>query len=202
MTVEKKMGKRGSDLLFNIFGFGSFILILSVEIEAGGSQSTVSSVCFFLLFVYFLVFLWGRASKAQPLKVFAVRIAVLVGALLYYRFLTPEGILASHGVHFDPSSEAFRSPNLNNVKFWYEREGNTLSGPEIMGDRLYVDTAYRTHDGHLEVIVRSSYPDHGGDYLRIQIIDPPEGDRAFKVMPDSTMYEAVFYPPQGLKGAD
>jgi hypothetical protein len=50
------------------------------------------------------------------------------------------------------------------------------------------------------MIVRSDYPIYPNDYLRIQLIDPPKGDTAFKVMPDGTMYENVFYPPQGLQG--
>jgi len=195
------MKRRGLDSIFKWFGICSFILILCAALFSGGSRRTVAYVAVDLLLVYFLVILWRRFFRPRASMVFAARVVAIIAGLCYYRFFSAEGILASHGVHFDSDAVAYASPNLNSVQFWYERDGKTMTGPELTGDLLFVDRAYTTPDGHAEVIVRSRSPMFSTDYLRIQLIDPPAAGAAFKVMPDSTFYESVFYPPQGLQGS-
>jgi hypothetical protein len=198
-SVTCKGIERWSGYLFKWFAISSSILLLLGGLFSGGSRRTVSDVCLALLGVYILIVIWSRAFKPCPSSVFVARVVVIFCGLFYYRFLSVEGVLASHGVYFDPDTVAYSSPNLNNVKFWYQKGRKTLAGPEITGDLLYVDRAYLTTDGHLEVIVRSHV--YRLDYLRLQIVEPPEAGVAFKVMPDSPLYESVFYPPQGLTGS-
>ena len=93
-------------------------------------------------------------------------------------------ILASYGVHYDndPDSPPFASSALNSVRLWYKGPQGILPGPTLFGDMIWVEKPYRSEDGHWEFAVRSRvWPQSA---TRIQLLLPPEGQMAFRVLKD------------------
>jgi hypothetical protein len=130
---------------------------------------------------------------------FLALLLILIAAFLYHRYRTASGVLASYGVYFDDDATPFASPNLNEVKFWFDGAVGRLPGPEITGDRLYVERPYRSEDGHLEFAVQSDV--YRSQRVRIQLLMPPERDSAFRVVEVDIHSHRVRYTPQGLHGS-
>ena len=137
-----------------------------------------------------------RLSKRH--RLIAALLLALLAAFIYYRYYTARGVLARYGVHFDDDAAPFESPNLNEVLFSFEDSHHRLPGPSVVGDLLSVERPYRTADGHLEFAVQSETRRSGR--IRIQLLSPPEGDRAFHVVDADTSPLSVTYAPQKLQG--
>ena len=148
------------------------------------------------IFVLGLLFLVAaRIRKLSRRVVLPVLSCFVVGYLCFCRYGTAEGILAHYGVHYDndPDSPPFASSSLNAVRFWFDGPQGRLWGPTLDGDAIFVEKPYRTSDGHLEFVVRSRvYPDGP---TRIQVILPPEGKMAFRVVEVGRLV-ALVYPLQ------
>jgi hypothetical protein len=73
-----------------------------------------------------------------------------------------------------------------------------LDGPNMVGDNLFVKKPHPTNDGRMEFIVQTL----GGDErVRIEIISPPEGDQAFRILEVKGGVKSMDYPLQkGFKG--
>ena len=108
-----------------------------------------------------------------------------LGHLGYYRFGTAQGILTSYDVHYDndPDERPFASSALNSVRLWYDGPQGRLPGPKLFGDKIWVEKPYRSDDGHWEFTVRSRVSQSA---TRIQLLLPPNGEMAFRVIKEDS----------------
>jgi hypothetical protein len=115
-------------------------------------------------------------------------------SLGWYRFCTAKGVLHHYGVSYNDDAVKYESSSLNSVWFWFDGPHGKLDGPLITGDLLFVQKPYRTPDGHLEFAVQSRV--YRDARVRIQLIAPPLGEIAFRVIEPVSGKLSVHYPPQ------
>lgn len=144
-----------------------------------------------------LCFRLFRITRSRLLL--AILAASFLGFFLYNRYFSTEALLARQWIFFDDDATALASPNLNEVRFWFDNGFKKLPGPSLWGDALFVGRPYHTNDGRLEFVVQSAvYRDR---FVHISLIAPPQGDVAFHVADVDTRHLKVHYPQQGLQGA-
>ncbi len=175
-------------ILMIIGGLPMLVVLLFVLLAVADEQPV--ELCLIVVGLLSLVAMgiWKRTRQVVP----PLLLCLAVGYFCYYRWFTPEGVLAGYGVYYDndPDSPPFASSSLNSVRFWFEGPKGRLLGPVLDGDMISVEKPYRTRDGHLEFAVRSRVERNAP--ALIQLLSPPQGEVAFRVVEQGAMMHVLY----------